>query len=107
MATVVPDTLPQEFVQEIRDLVSDTAPRVFALVHHTPATEDPADLDAYVAAWGIEYQDGGVVVMGEEGRRLMRLRSVDRAVWWLTRLTGGPIRLERPGAERTPAPPDH
>jgi hypothetical protein len=35
-----------------------------------------------------------VQVISDDGRDVLRLTSTERAVWWFTQLTGGPVRLE-------------
>jgi hypothetical protein len=67
----------EEFDQEIRSMVADTAPRVFAVVQVYGKRED-----GRVAAWGFAHDDGegGVVfdIIGVEGKVRLRLRSLER-----------------------------
>jgi hypothetical protein len=72
-----PQWTDDEFDEEIRSLVTDTAPRVFAVVQVYGERED-----GRVAAWGFAHDDeeGGEVfdVVGVEGNVRLRLRSLAR-----------------------------
>jgi hypothetical protein len=77
-------TTPADFDQELRDWTNDTAPRMFAVI--AVWTEDDGEQDAQILAWGMEFEDGCVQVIGDDdGRHLMKLRSAERAVWWYSR----------------------
>ncbi|MGH3822609.1 MAG: hypothetical protein ACRDRA_07180 [Pseudonocardiaceae bacterium] len=62
----------EEFAQEVRELVADEAPRVFALVE-----EYGERVDGRIVAWGMAFQDGTEVV-GVNGLHL-RVASAERA----------------------------
>ncbi|GAA2992509.1 hypothetical protein [Kitasatospora sp. NPDC006786] len=63
------------FDQELRGLVIDTAPRLFAVVQVCGE-----DADGWVAAWGLADSDGRTHVIGVDGRTRMTLASPERAV---------------------------
>jgi hypothetical protein len=67
----------EEFDQTIREMVADAAPQVFAVVQVEGERED-----AWIAGWGValEDEDGGTVydIVGFDGRKRVRLRSLDR-----------------------------
>ncbi|MDB1087978.1 hypothetical protein PJ985_10410 [Streptomyces sp. ACA25] len=90
MTTVSPQNhtpVPPGFDREVRELVVETAPRVFAVV--LEAVDGDGEWDACVAAWGMAYPDGHVHLVGEDGLLVLRLESVERAVVWATRLGAG------------------
>lgn len=62
----------EEFAQEVRELVADEAPRVFALVE-----ERGERADGWIVAWGMVFEDR-VEVIGAKGGLRMTARSVDR-----------------------------
>lgn len=62
----------EEFAQEVRELVADEAPRVFALVE-----EYGERVDGWIVAWGMAFQDC-VEVVGVNGLHL-RVASAERA----------------------------
>jgi hypothetical protein len=82
---------PFDVEQEIRKWVNEAAPKVFAVVGEWDCEDDGRDAAVY--AWGLEHPDGRVLVVGEEDRRLMLLKSTERAVWWFERMTGDSVRL--------------
>ncbi|PSJ25129.1 hypothetical protein B7P34_29820 [Streptosporangium nondiastaticum] len=76
--------------EEIRALVLDSAPRMFAVVQETDLAEGVTD--AEVVAWGIVHEDGPVDVIGANGHTA-RLRSPERALWWYGDKKGERARL--------------
>jgi hypothetical protein len=74
----------EEFDEKVRQMVADTAPRVFAVVQVYGERED-----GRVAAWGFAYEDeeGGQVfdIVSVEGRLRLRLVSLERLAWWFGR----------------------
>jgi hypothetical protein len=78
--------------REVRTWVNEAAPKVFAVVAEWDCEDGVRD--ASIVAWGWEHPDGRVLVVGEEGHRIMLLASADRAVAWFERLTGDSVRLE-------------
>ncbi|WP_051765147.1 hypothetical protein [Streptomyces sp. NRRL F-5135] len=91
------DPLDQEaYEREVRELVRDTAPRLFAVVVEYRA--GTADADAVVAAWGIAHEDGKAEVSGAEvgdggcGRR-WSLASAEGALRHFGRAEGCSARL--------------
>ncbi|MEU1805478.1 hypothetical protein [Streptomyces sp. NPDC019937] len=94
MGTVSPDhTAPEpfDFDQEVRSLVLDTAPRLFAVVQEFAL--DDGWRDAEVAAWGVAYQDGHADVTSVDARRRFSLPSPDRAIRHFALLDGVIARL--------------
>jgi hypothetical protein len=94
MATVSPGqsaSEPFDFDQEVRALVLDTAPRLFAVVREF--APDDGWRDAEVAAWGMVYEDGRVDVTSVDGRRRLSLPSPGRATWYFALLDGITARL--------------
>ncbi|MFI0774744.1 hypothetical protein [Streptomyces sp. NPDC021212] len=94
MATVSPQNPASEsfdFYQEVRELVLDTAPRLFAVVQEYVL--DDGWRDAEVAAWGMAYQDGHADVTSVDGRRRFSLPSADRAIRHFALLEGVTARL--------------
>jgi hypothetical protein len=81
----VPDR-PEGFDHEVRELVAETAPRLFAVVEEF--NTDSGAPDARVAAWGMAYQDGTAQVTTTEGRTHLSLRSPERATRWISRRPG-------------------
>lgn len=72
------------FEQEVRALVNETAPRVFAVV-----VEDFGEStrrDASIVAWGMVDDRGTVRAYEVENGTMMSLRSPARAVQWFGRL---------------------
>jgi hypothetical protein len=63
----------EEFAQEIREIVAEEAPRVFALVE-----EHGERVDGWIVGWGLAFDDR-VEVLGANGRLRMTLNSVERA----------------------------
>ncbi len=61
-----------EFAQEVRELVADEAPRVFALVQ-----EHGERVDGWIVAWGLVFEDRVEVISENSGLR-MTVRSVER-----------------------------
>ncbi|WP_461032283.1 hypothetical protein [Streptomyces mayteni] len=92
---MVPDLLndPASYERELRALVVETAPKMFGVV--AEETLEDGGRDAAVVAWGLEYEDGRALVLGEGDQRTLRLSSADRAVTWYSRFTGCDIRLVR------------
>ncbi|MGW2377428.1 hypothetical protein [Kitasatospora sp. NPDC001683] len=92
-------TVPDPFDQELRELVLDTAPRLFAVVQ--VCGEGRADADGWVVAWGLVDNDGPTHVIGIDGRARMTLASPERA---LRHFAGRPgitsrlVWLAQPGA---------
>ncbi|MEW1724223.1 hypothetical protein [Streptomyces sp. NPDC093109] len=64
----------EEFTTLLRDIVADTAPRLFAVVQ-----EYGDRVDGRVAAWGMAFEDHAEVI-SVEGHRRMRTLSPDRAL---------------------------
>lgn len=62
-----------EFAQEVRELVADEAPQVFALVE-----EYGERVDGWIVAWGMAFEDH-VQVVGVNGALSARLPSSERA----------------------------
>lgn len=94
MATVSPQNSasePFDFDGEVRSLVLDTAPRLFAVVQEFAL--DDGWRDAEVAAWGMAYQDGHADVTSVDGRRRFSLPSADRAMRHFALLEGVTARL--------------
>ena len=94
MATVSPQNSvsePFDFDQEVRSLVLDTAPRLFAVVQEFAL--DDGWRDAEVAAWGTAYEDGRVDVISVDGLRRLSLASPARAIWYFARRDGVTARL--------------
>ncbi|MGR3934902.1 hypothetical protein [Streptomyces sp. BRA346] len=94
MATVSPQnphSEPFDFDGEVRSLVLDTAPRLFAVVQEFAL--DGGWRDAEVAAWGIAYEDGHADVTSVDGRRRFSLPSPDRAMRHFARWEGVTARL--------------
>lgn len=109
-----------EFAELVNELVSDEAPRLFAVVQ---VLGD--NVDGRIAAWGMAFE-GHTEVLGVDGRTRLRLGSPERALHgfhhratgttarlvWLTPLTTGPAtQEERHGAsagtvERAPGAHD-
>ncbi|MFI6703903.1 hypothetical protein ACIBJC_34040 [Streptomyces sp. NPDC050509] len=78
---------PEGFDQEIRALVDDTAPRLFAVVEEY--TCEDGELDARVAGWGLAHADGGgTQVAGVDGGAWLSLASPERAAAWVSRRPG-------------------
>ncbi len=61
------------FAQLVRDMVTDTAPRVFAVVQVWGERAD-----ARIAAWGMAWEDSAEVI-GVEGHPRMSLSTPERA----------------------------
>lgn len=87
----------EEFAEEVRELVDSSVPRLFALVQ-----EQGERLDAWVMAWGLEFEDGRVqIVRADRGlggvfdsvagvlRRYSRSRKI-RLVWTTSAIAGQP-----------------
>lgn len=97
MATVAPQDPSSEpfdfgaFDNEVRALVLDTAPRLFAVVQEYDRGTEYAD--GHVAAWGMAYDDGSAHVIGVGGTVTMSLGSPERAVWHYGRRKGISARL--------------
>lgn len=70
-----PTRTAEEFDAEVRGLVTDCAPRLFALVQVYGDGED-----GRIAAWGLAHPEGGYDVVCVEGRVWMRLEALDRAI---------------------------
>ncbi|MFC9858479.1 MULTISPECIES: hypothetical protein [unclassified Streptomyces] len=64
----------EDFQVLLDDLVTDSAPRMFAVVQELGERED-----AWVAAWGLAFEDRAEVV-GVHGRTRMSLRSPEAAL---------------------------
>ena len=62
----------EEFAQEVRELVADEAPRVFALVE-----ERGERADGWIVAWGMVFEDRVEVISENRGLR-MTVHSIDR-----------------------------
>lgn len=65
----------EEFADEVRELVESSAPRVFALVQ-----EQGERFDAWVTAWGLEFEDGCVQIVRAGNGLGGTFPSVERAV---------------------------
>lgn len=63
----------EEFAQEVRELVADEAPQVFALVE-----EYGERVDGRIVAWGMAFDDR-VEVIGVNGVQWVSVLSVERA----------------------------
>lgn len=63
----------EEFAQEVRELVADEAPRVFALVE-----EYGERVDGWIVAWGMAFDDRVEVISANGGLR-MTFNSGERA----------------------------
>ncbi|HET9255524.1 MAG TPA: hypothetical protein VFO16_10015 [Pseudonocardiaceae bacterium] len=76
----------EEFAQEVRDLVADEAPRVFALVE-----EYGERFDGWVLAWGLAFEDRTEIISvnglhlrmpsPERAQRVFSRRRTIRLVW--------------------------
>ncbi|MFJ7999845.1 hypothetical protein ACIQ7D_22340 [Streptomyces sp. NPDC096310] len=61
-------------------MVADSAPRLFAVVRsYEPEGAGPEEADAWVAAWGMAFEEHAEVVSVCGGTR-MSVRSLERAV---------------------------
>ncbi|GAA3869431.1 hypothetical protein [Streptomyces sedi] len=69
------DELGVDFDAEVRELALSQRPRLFAVVQVFGEDED-----AVVAAWGMRQEDGRFDVVSDDGRRVMRLRTLDRVL---------------------------
>ncbi|MEV7865547.1 hypothetical protein AB0P17_05470 [Streptomyces sp. NPDC088124] len=69
-----------EFKALADELVALTAPRLFAVIQtYEPEGTGPEDADAWVAAWGMAFEEHAEIVSASGGIR-MSVRSLDRAV---------------------------
>ncbi|MFJ2557899.1 MULTISPECIES: hypothetical protein [unclassified Streptomyces] len=76
----IPPLTYAEFLALTEELVADTAPRLFAVVQtYEPEGTGPEDADAWVAAWGMAFEEHAEIVSASGGIR-MSVRSLDRAV---------------------------
>lgn len=73
-----PTPKPFDFRQEVRELVRDTAPRLFAVVDEYRPDSD--DADAVVVAWGMAFENGRAEIAPSSGGRRWSLVSPDHAV---------------------------
>ena len=69
---------PASFEQELRELVIDTAPRMFAVVQVCDVDTELAN--GWVVAWGIAYEDGTTHVVSADGRLRMSFDTPERAI---------------------------
>ncbi|MGH3844775.1 MAG: hypothetical protein ACRDS0_25545 [Pseudonocardiaceae bacterium] len=69
----------EEFAEEVRGLVADEAPQVFALVE-----ECGERVDGRIVAWGMTF-DGHVEVVSVNGGVHVSLDSAERAQWAFSR----------------------
>ncbi|KPI03719.1 hypothetical protein OK074_4886 [Actinobacteria bacterium OK074] len=93
-----PAHLEPTFDQEILDLVTATAPRLFAVVEQF--TADDGEPDARVAAWGLAHDDGSAQVASVGGGFRMSLRTPERAAQLVSRRSGSTGSLVWPGVTR-------
>ncbi|MEV7087443.1 hypothetical protein AB0O07_16325 [Streptomyces sp. NPDC093085] len=69
-----------EFIALTEELVADTAPRLFAVVQsYEPEGAGVEEADAWVAAWGMAFEEHAEIVSVGGGTR-MRVRSLEWAV---------------------------
>lgn len=64
----------EEFAQQMRELVAEEEPRVFALVE-----EDGERVDGWIVGWGMAFDDR-VEVLSVDGTLRMTFDSVDRVL---------------------------
>ncbi len=76
-----------EFAELTDELVTEEAPRLFAVVQELGERED-----GRIAAWGMAF-DGHADVVCDDGRSWMSLSSPDRACWLLSRAPDTTARL--------------
>lgn len=88
----------EEFAQEVRDLVADEAPRVFALVE-----ERGERADGWIVAWGMVFEDRVEVISENSGLR-MTVRSVDRVQRVFSRRRNIRLVWTDPTTPRRPTP---
>ncbi|MPZ67086.1 MAG: hypothetical protein GEU83_16795 [Pseudonocardiaceae bacterium] len=69
----------EEFAQLVAELVTDEAPRLFALVE-----EHGERVDGWILAWGMAFEDH-VEIVGVDGGMRGSFPSVQRARWALSR----------------------
>jgi hypothetical protein len=86
----------EEFAEEVRELVAEEAPRVFALV------EEHGERDnARIYAWGIAF-DNHVEVISASGGLRVTFSSVERAQWRFSRRRKIRLVWTSPAATRQP-----
>jgi hypothetical protein len=88
LMTPVPPLSEQEFAELAQGLVTDSAPRVFALL-----TEAGERADGWVAMWGLAFEDQAVLLdepdhslvmicdSAEEAHRQLAMRQPLRLIW--------------------------
>ncbi|MFD5463777.1 hypothetical protein ACFWIQ_13295 [Kitasatospora sp. NPDC127059] len=99
-----PRPFDMTFDQELRGLVLDTAPRLFAVVQ--VHNEGDAAADGWVAAWGLADPDGLTHVITLDRRTHLTLPEPERALRHFSRrpnITARLVWLTRPDT----AAPDH
>lgn len=84
---------PETFDKELRDLVIDFAPRLFAVVQEYDV--EPGLRDGAIAAWGLAFDDGAVRVTSTDGTRQLVLNSPERAIRYFGPRTDGSIQAAR------------
>ncbi|WP_406382750.1 hypothetical protein [Streptomyces sp. NBC_01618] len=77
----------REFELLVQDLVRETAPRVFAVVHELGDCED-----GVVAAWGLAFEDRAEVVL-PEGISRLSARTPESALRFFNGANGSRARL--------------
>ncbi|MCC3767064.1 hypothetical protein [Streptomyces sp. UNOC14_S4] len=76
---------------EIRTLVLESAPRLFAVVQDIDLGDGIPD--AEVVAWGLVHEGGRVDVVGIDRGYHLTLKSPERAIWWYGEKRGEHARL--------------
>lgn len=84
---------PETFDKERCDLVTDFAPRLFAVVQEYDV--EPGLRDGAIAAWGLVFDDGAVRVTSVDGTRQLTLNSPERATWYFGPRTDGSLHATR------------
>ncbi|RLU94715.1 hypothetical protein CTZ27_18570 [Streptomyces griseocarneus] len=90
-----PDPLESDFgfdlEAEIRAIVLESAPRMFAVVQDIDLGDGIPD--AEVAAWGLVHECGRVDIVGVDRGYHLTLKSPERALWWYGEKRGERARL--------------
>lgn len=76
-----------EFAELVDEMVTDEAPRLFAVVE-----EFGERMDGQIAGWGMAFEDYATVTC-DGGRSLLSVRSPERACWLLSRAPDVTARL--------------
>ena len=84
---------PETFDKERCDLVTDFAPRLFAVVQEYDV--EPGLRDGAIAVWGLVFDDGAVRVTSVDGTRQLTLNSPERATWYFGPRTDGSLHATR------------